>query len=296
MSEHAVMPLEDYKRACDYIRYHADTTESIKSGELTEKIDALYIKANSDGIQSGYAQGHEAGYNSGFTEGEHSGIALGKQEEYDAFWDYYQDNGNRVKYGYGFAGFGWNRYTFKPKYKMVPTECAHMFQETGRKSGASIEKITPDIVDFSQVTSATSVFTNADIDYIEVDFSACKSMSTTFSAPAGTCMPTIKVKMAPTSVSDPFYRNVFLENLTFLEGSEIKCNGYSFQYCINLTKQSFINIVNVLSANTSGLTITLPLNRIKKVFETSSGANDGNTNEEWLNLIATKPNWTINLI
>ena len=29
--------------------------------------------------------------------------------------------------------------------------------------------------------------------------------------------------------------------------------------------------------------------------KTSEGANDGNTSEEWLNLIATKPNWTITL-
>lgn len=37
-------------------------------------------------------------------------------EYYDAFWDAYQENGNRKNYTYAFAGPGWTDETFKPKY------------------------------------------------------------------------------------------------------------------------------------------------------------------------------------
>lgn len=41
---------------------------------------------------------------------------------YDAFWDTYQQNGNRADYDYAFAGNGWNDETFRPKYDIVITE------------------------------------------------------------------------------------------------------------------------------------------------------------------------------
>lgn len=37
---------------------------------------------------------------------------------YDAFWDAFQDNGNRTHYAYGFAGRGWRDATFQPKYPL----------------------------------------------------------------------------------------------------------------------------------------------------------------------------------
>lgn len=43
----------------------------------------------------------------------------GKKSEYDAFWDNYQDNGNRIEYGRAFSGAGWNNTTFKPKYDII---------------------------------------------------------------------------------------------------------------------------------------------------------------------------------
>lgn len=59
------------------------------------------------------------------------GVETGKQAQYDAFWDNYQDGGNRTNYQYGFAGVGWNDETFKPKYDIKPTESSHLFSGTG---------------------------------------------------------------------------------------------------------------------------------------------------------------------
>lgn len=51
----------------------------------------------------------------------------GKKAEYDEFWDIYQRNGELEDYRYAFAGFGWNKEKFKPKYDIRPTRCDNMF-------------------------------------------------------------------------------------------------------------------------------------------------------------------------
>lgn len=42
----------------------------------------------------------------------------GKQEEYDAFWDAFQKNGNRRNYSYAFFD-GWTNANFAPKYDII---------------------------------------------------------------------------------------------------------------------------------------------------------------------------------
>ena len=54
-------------------------------------------------------------YQIGYSEG----LGHGKQAEYDAFWDAYQQNGNRTDYTEGFCFVGWTDETFKPKYDIT---------------------------------------------------------------------------------------------------------------------------------------------------------------------------------
>lgn len=54
-------------------------------------------------------------------------------------------------------------------------------------------------------------------------------------------------------------------------------------------------IINGLNSTVTGQTLTIPRNAVKKAFETSEGANDGDTSETWKALVASKPNWTITL-
>lgn len=71
----------------------------------------------------GYGDGADTGYNAGYGEG----INMGQQAEYDAFWDAYQENGNRTDYQMAFAGMGWNDETFQPKYDIKPKGVLHLF-------------------------------------------------------------------------------------------------------------------------------------------------------------------------
>lgn len=77
---------------------------------------------------------YEAGYNKGLNDAPPSGdyqdgFEAGKQAEYDAFWDGYQDGGNRTNYQYAFSGNGWSIYNFKPKFDILPIRCDYAFSQ-----------------------------------------------------------------------------------------------------------------------------------------------------------------------
>lgn len=62
-----------------------------------------------------------------------------------------------------------------------------------------------------------------------------------------------------------------------------------------LSKNSILSLIPCLSDEITGKTLTLSKTAVDTAFETSEGAADGSTSTEWLELIATKPNWTISL-
>lgn len=93
--------------------------------------------AGDGGYEKGYAEGEAAGYNNGYEigakEGAEVGYNRGKQAEYNAFWDAFQDNGNRVGYSSAFSGAYWNNANFRPKYSIVPSSYGvnSMFESCG---------------------------------------------------------------------------------------------------------------------------------------------------------------------
>lgn len=228
----------------------------------------------------------------------------GKQDEYDRFWDLYQQNGTRINYRNAFSGNGWDIDTFKPKYKMVPTGAygaLSMFNlcNSGAKGDTKIldYREFAHLLDFSQATSAQATFYSTKMNYINVDFSNCTNLQTCFSAEWNKNYLsdlTLKVSEKCTNYSNAFAYCVYLKNLTFVEGSVIAAS-VSFNRSPNLTKASLLSIFTALSTTKTGLTITVHRKAVNKAFETSEGANNGSTSQEWLNLVATRSNWTVSL-
>lgn len=68
-----------------------------------------------------------------YDKGIEIGRIEGKQAEYDAFWDAYQQNGNRTDYANAFSGRGWTKETFKPKYDIIVTNTYMLFRYCGIK-------------------------------------------------------------------------------------------------------------------------------------------------------------------
>lgn len=232
------------------------------------------LQTIAENVPKVYESGYDKGYDDGLREGEASGIEIGKQAEYDAFWDVFQDYGNRRNYNQAFyntpeGGKGWTDEIFNPKYPIIT-------------------KSEPNNNIFS--------FCNFTDTKVEIDLSAAASTTNTFVY----CyyLKTIRKLTFPTdenaTITNMFFRCYALENIAF--GGEIVQTGISFEWSTKLSRESIINIINALSSNVTDKTITLSRTPVRKAFETSEGANDGNTSAEWLNLIATKPGWTISLV
>lgn len=224
----------------------------------------------------------------------------GKKSEYDAFWDLYQENGNRKDYNYAFTR-NWGFSGFTPKYSMKPTKANCMFYAFGEGGNRTI--------DFIKLLNDAGV---------TVDFSQCILLSNLFGYSLCSTIPTIDTR----SCSNLFYmlRDSYLtktiEKIILKEdGSQLYDNtfigcqslqnviiegtigGENFNVSYSpLSKASLVSIVNALSSTTTGLTVALRLAAVNTAFETTAGAADGSTSDEWTALIATKPNWTINLI
>lgn len=218
----------------------------------------------------------------------------GKKSEYDAFWDAYQTNGNRVRYINGFSGWGWNNDTFRPKYSMFPAEASEMFWFF---RGAEIHtwmEANGIVLDFSNCTSVDNIFQYSAVEHLTVlDFSKANRIYYCFFN--STNLQTIEKLVVAES---EFFQNAFhycvsLVNLT-IEGT-IGQNGLNLSWS-PLSKASLTSVVNALSSTTTGLTVILRLSAVNTAFETTAGAADGSTSDEWTALIATKSNWTINLI
>jgi hypothetical protein len=124
MSKTAVMPLNDYISACDKIREKTGDTELIKSGELAEKIEAVYQKGTESGAESGDS----------------------------VFWDLFQNYGNRTFYRDAFIE--WGGEYLHPKYKVIPTQTGGTLRVF--YNCENLKKIESQYFDFSQAPKTTA--------------------------------------------------------------------------------------------------------------------------------------------
>lgn len=87
------------------------------------------------------------------------------QETSNAFWDEYQQYGNRAEYSYGFAGAGWSDNNFKPKHNIVPVgnSVRYMFSSNNITNLKALLEECGVILDFSQVTNCNYPFQGSTI-------------------------------------------------------------------------------------------------------------------------------------
>ena len=214
----------------------------------------------------------------------------GKKAEYDAFWDEYQDYGNRTDYVGGFSGVGWTDGFFKPKYNITISNADNMFNgarritniaELLRKAGVGF--------DTSNCTSFANTFNSA-IGITELPFLDLSKATGTYSLAAtfsyANSLHTLHIK----SSSETLFLNTtfayarVLVNLT-IEGVIAK-GSPDFRYSTMLSADSLKSIINTLSTTTTGLTITLP-KTAQANYEAVYGSGS------WATLVATRSNWTI---
>lgn len=183
----------------------------------------------------------------------------GRRAEYNAFWDGLQHNGSTdVDCRYMF--FYWEDSYYNPKY---PVRSSRVYMNNVYNNALITD--TKVDVDVSLSENAQNIFQNAS-----------------------------KLKrIRKFIVSETVALGGAFTNCSSLE--DIVVEGYfgvsmNFQYSKLLTKASIVSIVNAMSPNISGLSLTLSLDAVNNAFE------GGSTGAEWLALAGTRSNCTINLV
>ena len=226
---------------------------------------------------------------------------IGRQLECDAFWDAFQDNGNRTNYTYAFIN-NWTAEIFKPKYPITAVgDASYMFDscKIGNQETPDFDFVEKGVIlDTSGATSLTYMFRNCKgIKRVgTIDFtSITKDINRMFYYCKVVTIDKLVVKET-LKYDNPFAGASYLENIT-IEG--IIGNNISFGDCTKLTKDSIVSIISALDfkEGRAETTITLPSIAVNNAFEGASD-NDGFGNDEWNNLCASAriSNWTISLV
>jgi hypothetical protein len=210
----------------------------------------------------------------------------GRKAQYDEFWDIYQNKGTITQAQYMFARASWTDTNFKPKYSMKFANASQLFNScriTDLKGILERQGVT---FDFSNcpalnylcyeaqrltrfpVLSAVKATPSVGLQY---SFYNCKALVSIDEI----ILPTNKYIEFTTT----FYGCESLEEIRF-SGGKIGKN-ISFKDCKKLSKASIINILNSQAEDAFDATVTLSLDAVNKAFETSEGANDGESSEEW---------------
>lgn len=200
----------------------------------------------------------------------------GKTAEWNAFWDYVQNNGARTKYKRAFYNSGnvWSNVTLKPKYNLVCVDDAsEMFYDfpLGSPDFDLIEALQFNnvVLDTSRATSVTQMFAyNRVVTRVPaLDFSNVSALTSVF-VYCDKLETVEKFKVSPnTSFSGVFHYCPNLVNLTF--DGVIGQNGLDVQRSINLTHDSLMSIINALADKTSDSsqtwTVTLGATNLAKL-------------------------------
>lgn len=217
--------------------------------------------------------------------------------KWNVFWDEFQKNGTRHNYQYAFCGDGWNDETFEPKYDMilgVGYTGSFMFRECYVSDMKSQLERLGVILDTSKCNHFAQTFQLARTKSLPtIDFSSALTTSYCFN----NCMVESidKLIFSESTYIDATMFNGAWEIINVIFDGVV-CDNLNMQWSTKLSKASWISIINALSPTATGKAITGSLESVQRAFETSAGAMDGDESAEWLNLIATKSNWTINLV
>lgn len=210
----------------------------------------------------------------------------GKQAEYNALWDTFQECGKRTWYQYGFVGSGWDFTNFYPKYDLKPEQAERMFYGwDGDTQTGSIKQRLEEcgvILDTSKCVNLTNIFsycrTITEVPVIDMTAAATNS-----SAMFRDCYILVTIEKLIVASGNNYNSTMFqscrsLQNLV-IEGT-IGQNGFDVHWSTQLSHDSLMSIINALKSGVSGLTVTLGSANLAKLTDAEKA-------------IATEKGWTL---
>jgi hypothetical protein len=194
-----------------------------------------------------------------------------------------------------FAGAGWNNHTFKPNFVLKPKGSGYEYFRNSHIYGDLVE-ILENLnsgLDTSECTDFTYFFSEVRFSRIGViDTRSANTINLIFHNNRGQLEKVDKIILSDTPTQSAGYYSFYCPNLkeiTF-EGT-IGAGEWHFGQCKKLSKASITSIINALAGG--DYTPANPLSLSKTVVVSAFGSTD---NAEWLNLVASKSNWTISLV
>lgn len=219
--------------------------------------------------------------------------ARGDNEEWNAFWDRFQDNGNRGNYSFAFmnAGNSWDSTNFKPKHNIIMkgacNNAFYLWQHNEPTDIGAILKKQDVILDTSKAENMTNLFAYGtciigSLPTIDLT-SATNQTGGIFNS---VMVHTIeKLIVTTNTVYGSMFRNCYnLENIV-VEGT-IAQSGLDLSACTKLSADSLASFVYALSPDAKGLSVTFP--------STAQATYDAKHGEgSWYNLIDYLRDWSI---
>ena len=258
-----VTDTKHYTDIANVLRTHLGTNAKFKPQEMASEVDMV----------------HTHGYNRGYMGG--------RSAEYDAFWDAYQDYGNRRNYVTGFAGGGWTADTFKPKYNIIPQNNSNTMFQSSAINGNLKDILTQCgvVLDLSNVTRFQYGFSSTKFTGLGVINLSKADSRTTYVFYDSSSL--VSIEKLIVSESNATFANWFdgctaLTDIT-IEGSISR--SIDIHWSTGLTMSSLASIVGALSKTVTGQTITLPTTA-KNTYDNATYPG------RWDELVAEYPNWT----
>lgn len=226
-------------------------------------------------------------------EGVNEVYEAGKKAEHEAFWDEFQSVDTFVGL---FAGVGWNEKTFRPKTIRIDLKNANYCFYYNSFEGDLAEWCKELGIELLlKPTGLSNMFCYSRFTRIpEVDASQAGSLLNTFAYNENlvTIDKLILKNDGTNTFPSTFNNNISLQNIIF-EG--IIGQNINIRWSTKLTKASLTSFMEHLST-TAAFNVTMSREAVNNAFETSEGASDGSTSEEWLALVNARQNATIALV
>ena len=189
----------------------------------------------------------------------------GQKNAYDAFWDAYQQNGNRTDYEYAFAGLGWTSESFKPKYPIAPTVMNQMFNSF--KAVKDLTNPAGVSFDFTKITGgANYAFTSSAITKLPKISCKKNSLGAGYLFYIARSLTTVtELELPDTAMTSSQATTQTFTSCTALENIKITGvianTGFDLHWSTKLTIESLTSILSALSKDSgiaAGKSITLP--------------------------------------
>lgn len=260
---------------------------------IAEKFEIIADAVYEKGLADGKAEGGNT------EESYNQGVVDGRQAEREEFWHniWYKTDGTiRTHYQFLF-GATYDARTFNPIYpnetiKVVGSSNG-MFKFFNR--GESI--FSPiDLSefcshsDFSETTSCRELFCDARIKNVTVDLGNAGDCTSLFNNGNGGYIDNLNIKLTVkcSNLLSAFAYASSLRNIIFTEDSVIAVN--IDLHWSPLTEESIVSVINALSTEITGKTLSLKKTAVQAAFGT-----DYDSSTDWTTLKNSRSNWTITL-